>query len=579
MASTEKTTSITVDGEPDTRPRSAEPTSEKLPPEETLMLDSDDKEADNADIKSDNAAGYVTGFKLALVVGSVALACFLMLLDTMVISTAVPRITDAFNSLPDVGWYASAYQFGSAAPQPLTGKVYTHFNSKWSFLFFFGIFEFGSVLCGAAVSSNMLIVGRAVAGFGAAGIINGAITIISSCAPLEKRPTLIGLTMGLNQLGLVAGPLIGGAFTSYTTWRWCFYINLPLGAFTALVLLLLRIPEQTPKKNALVVLAKLHHYLDLVGFVLFAPAVLQLLLALQYGGNQYPWNSSRVIGLFCGSGANFIVWLFWNWHKGDDALLPSSMLKQRVVWTSGLYQSFMISAVYGATFFLPIYFQAINNATPVLSGVYLLPTILPQLFAAGLSGILLQKMGFVIPIAIVGTILLTVGSGLYSLLQPASPTGYWVGFQIIAGIGSGLSMQLAIISVQAAVSGEQLATGMALIIFAQSLGPAIVLVLCNVIFLSSLSSQLREKAPSTNAAAVIQAGATGFRAVVQPNDLPGVLSAYANSVDRVFYLVAAVAGACAIVLWGMGWHDLRKKDASEENSTDNAEKQGEKTVV
>lgn len=136
------------------------------------------------------------------------------------------------------------------------------------------------------------------------------------------------------------------------------------------------------------VLAKLHHYLDLVGFVLFAPAVLQLLLALQYGGNQYPWNSSRVIGLFCGSAANFVVWLFWNQHKGDDALLPPSMIKRRVVWASGLYQSFMISAVYGATFFLPIYFQAIKNATAVLSGVYLLPTILPQLFAAGLSGVL-----------------------------------------------------------------------------------------------------------------------------------------------------------------------------------------------
>ncbi|RYP32943.1 hypothetical protein DL767_004959 [Monosporascus sp. MG133] len=148
---------------------------------------------------------YVTGIKLGIVVASVAMACFLMLVDTMVISTAIPRITDEFQSLADVGWYASAYQFGSAAPQPLTGKAYTHFNTKslayslskqWSFLVFFGIFELGSVLCGAAVSSSMLIVGRAVAGLGAAGIINGAITIISSCALLEKRPSLIGLTMG-----------------------------------------------------------------------------------------------------------------------------------------------------------------------------------------------------------------------------------------------------------------------------------------------------------------------------------------------------------------------------------------------
>ena len=178
-----------------------------------------------------------------------------------------------------------------------------------------------------------------------------------------------------------------------------FYVNLPLGAFTALVLLMLRIPEQTPKQSALVVLPRLHHYLDLVGFVLFAPAVLQLLLALQYGRNQYPWNSSRVIGLFCGSGATFITWLFWNQHKGDDALLPSSMIKRRDVWASGLYQAFMIAAVYGSTFYLPIYFQAINNATAMLSGVYLLPTILPQLFAAGLSGLLCKFQDVAIPIS------------------------------------------------------------------------------------------------------------------------------------------------------------------------------------
>ncbi|KAI0173703.1 efflux pump [Hypoxylon sp. FL1284] len=557
-----------TDVAPVTRPSSDEIQSGMLSQEETLVMGIGDKETGKVDIKPFSPDEYVTGFRLALIVGNVALACFLMLLDTMVVSTAIPKITDTFNSLPDVGWYASAYQFGSAVPQPLTGKVYTHFNTKRSFLFFFGIFEIGSVLCGAAISSNMLIVGRAIAGFGAAGIINGAITIISSCAPLEKRPSLIGLTMGLNQLGLVAGPLIGGAFTSYTTWRWCFYINLPLGAFTALILLLLRIPEQTRKQNTLEALRRLHHYLDLIGFALFAPAVLQLLLALQYGGNQYPWKSSRVIGLFCGSAASFVVWLFWNRHKGDDALLPPSMLKRRVVWSSGLYQAFMISAVYGATFFLPIYFQAINNATAVLSGVYLLPTILPQLLFAGLSGVLLQKFGYVIPLAIVGTILLAVGSGLYSLLQPWSPTGYWVGFQVIAGIGSGLSMQLAIITVQAVIGGEQLATGMAFIIFSQSLGPAVVLVLCNVIFDSSLYSQLQEKAPRVDAARVIQAGATNFRSIVPPNSIPGVLAAYANSIDRVFYLVAAVASACAFVLWGMGWHDLRKKEDAGESNTD-----------
>lgn len=114
--------------------------------------------------------------------------------------------------------------------------------------------------------------------------------------------------------------------------------------------------------------------------------MLQLLLALQYGGNQFAWQSSQVIGLFCGSAATFIVWFLWNRYKGDDALLPHSLIKGRPVWTSATYQAFYISAIYGAVYYLPIYFQAINNVNPLMSGVYLLPTILPELFMAILAG-------------------------------------------------------------------------------------------------------------------------------------------------------------------------------------------------
>jgi hypothetical protein len=165
-----------------------------------------------------------------------------------------------------------------------------------------------------------------------------------------------------------------------------FYINLPVGAVAAVAIILLRIPQQTVKPPAMTVLRQLHHKLDLIGFVLFAPAVLQLLLALQYGGNQFPWNSSRVIGLFCGSAATFVVWFLWNWRKGDGALLPPAMVGRTAVWTSGVYQGLLMSANYGGIYFLPVYFQAINNAGPMSSGVYLLPTILPQLVTAASSG-------------------------------------------------------------------------------------------------------------------------------------------------------------------------------------------------
>ena len=133
---------------------------------------------------------------------------------------AIPKITSDFHSLPDVGWYGAAYQLASATLQPLTGKVYFNFDNKWSFFGFLMFFELGSLICGVATSSNMLIVGRAVAGMGSAGLVNGALTIIAGCVPMPKRPAMIGIMMGVGQLGLVGGPLFGGLFTQYATWRW-----------------------------------------------------------------------------------------------------------------------------------------------------------------------------------------------------------------------------------------------------------------------------------------------------------------------------------------------------------------------
>lgn len=176
-----------------------------------------------------------------------------------------------------------------------------------------------------------------------------------------------------------------------------------------LAVLLLRIPEQVAKPKAVSILPHLHRYLDILGFILFAGSVLQLLLALQFGGVTYPWDSSQIIGLFVGAFVTFVVWFSWNLRKGDDALLPYSMISRRAVWSAGLYQGILLSVLYGSTYYLPIYFQAINRASPILSGVYLLPSILPQLvFAAG-SGFLCKLEDA--KQRAVGIALLTVDSG------------------------------------------------------------------------------------------------------------------------------------------------------------------------
>jgi hypothetical protein len=309
----------------------------------------------------------------------------------------------------------------------------------------------------------------------------------------------------------------------------------------------------------LTLLPRLHHHLDLIGFILFAPAIVQLLLAFQFGGRTYPWNSSQVIGLFVGSAATFAAWLLWNRHCGDDAMIPRVLIRQKNVLASALYNACQTSALYAAIYYLPIWFQAVKGASPVLSGVYLLPLILFQLVFAGASGGVVQKIGYTIPMTVFASVFLAIGTGLLSLLQTDTPTAQWVGFQILLGIGSGSGLQMPLIAVQAAMDGEELASGIAFMVFSQAIGPAIANTVYNVIFLSSLSTQIARFAPNVDAQAIINAGASGYRSIVSPADLDGMLVAYSNSLGRIYYLAAAFAAICWIASWGMGWNDIRKK--------------------
>ncbi|TKA69191.1 hypothetical protein B0A55_07076 [Friedmanniomyces simplex] len=499
---------------------------------------------------------WLTGIKLWAVFSPLVLVFFLVLLDTTI---AIPSITNHFNSLPDIGWYSASYQLASAVLQPLAGKVYVHFSNKWSFISFFALFELGSLLCGVATSSKMLIVGRAVAGMGTAGLQNGAMTIISASVPLHKRPALLGICQGFAQLGLVFGPLIGGALTQYTTWRWCFYINLPAGGLAAAILLVTRIPDAYTKPPPMEILRNFHRKFDLFGFALFAPAMVMLLLALQWGGNVYPWKSATEIGLFCGFAGNILVWLGWNWWKKDDALIPVSMAGRTTVWSGSLVLGFLMSSLYIFAYYLPIYFQSADGASPTMSGVYMLPNILAALVLAVLSGKLVGVVGYYTPFSIASAIFMAVGYGLCGTLAPKSSAGDWIGFQIIAGVGRGMGMQMPLVAVQNNLSPAMIPLAISLCMFTGMLFGALFLSASATIFTNSLRTLIPEYAPTADLEAIVVAGATGFRKVVAPDELAGVLLAYAKSVDRVFYLCAALAALCLPFSFGLGWTNIKAK--------------------
>ncbi|PMD19411.1 efflux pump [Hyaloscypha hepaticicola] len=503
---------------------------------------------------------HLTGLKLYITLGSIVIVGFLITLDASIIVTAIPRITAHFNSIADIGWYGSAYMISNCVCQLNSGKIYQHHSLKITFLIFLSIFELGSLLCGVATSSMMLIIGRAIAGVGGSGLMNGGFTIIAVVSPQEKRPFYLGIVMAFIMLGLVAGPLLGGIITQYSSWRWCFYINLPIGALSAVIVLFTHFPSRKPTSTASTPLSswEIFKRLDPIGFVTFAPSCIMLLLALQWGGTTYAWKSATIIGLFLGSLATFCIFVTWEYHIGDKAMMPLTLLKRRIVYSSCLASMGQFGGMQLLAYYLPLWFQVIKGASPSMSGVYFMGTIGPQIVLAIMSGALISKFGYYTPWAIGGNLLSAIGSGLLSTLSISSNAGKYIGYQILCGLARGCVQQQPLTAVQTNVAADQISVGIALVVFTQFFGSAIFIAFAQTTFTNSLGPALREFAPNVSAKFVIDTGATNLRDVIGAAELNGVLMAYNQALTHTFYLAAGTAAVAFIASWGMGWVNVRK---------------------
>lgn len=506
-------------------------------------------------IKTD-ALDYPAGTRLAAIITALALAIFLVSLDLTIVATAIPKITDHFGGLSDIAWYSSAFFMTMGGFQSAWGKIYKYFPLKASYLMAIFIFELGSLTCGVAPSSTALIVGRAIAGVGAAGIGSGSYTIIGFSASPKSRPMFTGIVGTSYGVAAAVGPLIGGAFADKVSWRWCFYINLPVGAVSALIILFsFKAPKAADPQRATLFEKLLH--MDPVGAALVMGFVVCYLLAVQDGGVKYPWSSGHEIGLLIGSVVLIMVFILWEWFQKDTAMFSFRLAKQRVYVVQSVFSFFYSGAYYLVLYYLPIYFQSIDNASAQSSGVRNLPLILAVVISMLLSGGYISVTGLAAPLIVIGTALSTICTGLLYTLDIGTAEGKWIGYQIVGGVGWGIASQIPIITVQATAPVTDLAEVTAMLLFLQTLGGAAMVSAAQAGFINVMLRNLPKVAPDVDPLLVVGTGASDLRRVFSQAQIPGILVAYMEGLKTSFAIGIASSGiAFMIIVVFQRWNRL-----------------------
>ncbi|KAA8649901.1 MDR family MFS transporter [Aspergillus tanneri] len=513
--------------------------------------------------------------RVVCLIVSAFVAMFLVALDRTIISTAIPKITDEFNSFDDVGWYGSAYLLTCCAFQLLFGKLYKLFSVRIVFLASILVFEVASAICGAAPNSVAFIVGRAICGVGAAGILAGTIMCIIHSVPLQKRPQIQGLFGALFGVASVVGPLIGGAFASNVTWRWCFYVNLPIGgAAMVFIAFCLKVPKQDTAK---VSWAEKLLQLDLFGTTPLVSGVVCLILALQWGAQTYPWGSGRVVACLVLMGVLLLSFVAVQVFLPKTATLPVRIFSQRSI-ISGFWQTLCVgSGNYIFVYFLPIWFQSIKGSSAVESGIHLLPMMISMVVGSIGGGIINSKVGYYTPLAIIGSCIMSAGAGLLTTFQVDTGEGKWIGYQIVYGLGLGLCFQVPNLAAQTVLPKPDVSSGLALMLFGQLIGAAVFVSVGENILANQLVKRL-SGLPGFNPRLVTSGGVTKLLNTMPTDQHNTVLRSYNEALQKVFQ--AGLIISCLTLLGAatLEWKSIKKgqpKPDAENNGPAGEEKTAE----
>ncbi|RYP61547.1 hypothetical protein DL769_007647 [Monosporascus sp. CRB-8-3] len=435
----------------------------------------------------------ITGLKWVLVCAGLYVSALLYGLDTTIAADVQGAVVETFGEIEQLAWLGAGFPLGSVAVILPYGALFAKFNMKWLYVGGIVLFEVGSVLCGAAPSMNALIVGRVLAGAGGTGIYLGGLNHFSALCTREEKSTYItgvGFCWGI---GTILGPVVGGGFSvSYLTWRWGFYINLFIGAVTAPIYLFY-LPPVRPTRG-LTVLERLAR-VDWVGSVLSAGFWVTFAIAFISAGGVWPWNDGRTIATVVVFGVLLIAYAlqqyFCIFTTREDRSFPGHLLKSRTQVLLYIATSCTITGSYVATFYIPLYFQFVNNDTPLMAAVRLLPFLLLTIVFNLGAGFALSKFQYYMPFYLFSGVLNTLSGALYYVyLKPSTSTATLYGFSIIIAVGTGTTLQLGYAVAALKVKAADVVNAISLQNVSQVGSTAICLVIAGQVFQSVAFSNL-----------------------------------------------------------------------------------------